>query len=33
MGRDREPGKVTVQGLNPVTFESNGLPTDASYKE
>ncbi len=28
-----DAGKVTVQGLNPVKFGSNGLPTDASYKE
>ena len=28
-----DAGKVTVQALNPVKFQSNGLPTDASYKE
>jgi RHS repeat-associated protein len=28
-----DAGKVTVQGLKPVQFGSNGLPTDASYKE
>lgn len=28
-----DAGKVTVQGLNPVKFGSNGLPTNASYKE
>lgn len=28
-----DAGKVTVQALNSVTFQGNGLPTDASYKE
>jgi hypothetical protein len=28
-----DKGKVTVQPLNPVKLGSNGLPTDASYRE
>ena len=28
-----DAGKVTVQALNPVNFQGNGLPTDVSYKE
>jgi hypothetical protein len=32
-GSPADSGKVTEQSLNPVKFGSNGLPTDASYRE
>jgi hypothetical protein len=31
--RPADKGKVDVQPLSPVTFRSDGLPTDASYKQ